>query len=465
MAKQRTGDLDLAAAIQAYARRRAQPVAATLHVTIQPHALVLSPLMLAGVHHSIHAYAIGPVGDASSQVRVITDPRRRAAQDALLLNLADAIGRMVETCAVTPGAYPQIVVASHAAAAHLDLVADRLRRRRDDTRLRRLGDYLGHIVGRWPEAGQQALLVMTDILNDHYATVGAQGEDAHLEALLLWHQPPPNAGADLFDKIAEAQARPMGVRTTPEMDNNLAARLDHYRQARRTNAVDDVERIDQEVRALLTPVVMHIYTQTQRALTLIQESGLPPLPALARLDQIEADAFRRAMDYIASGRYAPSSGNEGVAAYAFLRREAMQESYNAALILGDRVERARARESGDVIVGTVEEYSPDDHGLLALVTSQRLRVRPGDTLYWADDTDVSVQVVSYINTDGVTRLMVRGQAERGDEPPLAGITVGMRLEFVRGKPRWDRLGSQLALYKAHAAITPWTHDNSYRPPS
>ena len=80
--------VNLVGRLRAFDAGRALRAASHLQVVIQPHALVIAPLAMAGEDTTIHALAVGPIG-SPAQIRVVPDPRVRGVI---------RLGRTVEFC-------------------------------------------------------------------------------------------------------------------------------------------------------------------------------------------------------------------------------------------------------------------------------------------------------------------------------------------------------------------------------
>jgi len=483
------GDLDVIGALRALQRRRAQPMATCLHVTVQPHALVVCPLALAGAHGSVHVVAYGPIGQVEPHVLVAPDPRHPTDREALLTRFGADLATYMDHCRAG-GDYPQLWVAGMPTARHLGLVAERLRIHDATTPPGLLARHLAHFAARFPVAGQQALHVASRVIADHWATAEPGGPGAHLGALLLWFDAPTAIAGDgtLFeDALAEARNWPMGVRTDPVRDAALHRAVVAYNRARRSadrpSQGGRVE-LDAPARAvwdILVPAARHAYDRVQRAVALIAGAGLAPLRGLDELDAAEVDMFAYAMDALSAGRWSGRSSTRSMAR-SYLMRQAAQENVDAALVLGDRVARARACLAGTVVAGTVvagtvvagtvvagtvvaERIVERRDGALVVRTAQSiLRVRSGDQMYWADDTRLRLRIEDIRPedaADGATTLVIlaitRGQRS------VARPSPGAAVELVPAIPDWGRALRETARLSARPDAPPWAPARD-RPP-
>lgn len=453
------GELDLLARLLAYRDGRAYPRVSHRQVSIQPDALVLAPLAMAGEDTTIHIVAYGPIG-RPPRVLCVPEPRKRDDQFRLFVELGADIEAYFRHCREA-GRFPQLWVSSGAVAAHLDTLADRLRYNRQNTDVKRFGELLSYATGRFPVAGQQALLTATGALKLHWATGQQDGEDEHLGALLTWLEPP--ASRSILAAVAAAELEPMGVKTDPAFDRDVLAPLvGAYNEAAGAGASPAALRTRARlIRDALEPGARRIYEATQRAVALLRDSGLPPLPDLPAMEACEAaefESFMRARDAAIplALRDSPKA-----AAFGLAGREHALETVEAAVLLGDRVARARGRLSGRVLLGVVENPRSTRTGPRSFVycfdirSRQRvLHLRRRDELCWVDDPRLRVVVEDVRRDNGTTRVSLRVLAgQRAVGLPPRGTT----LELVESAPKWDDIWRVRGHLKTVLAMTPWTH--------
>src|SRR5947209_11344940 len=132
--------IELLARLQAYEAGRAMPIASHRQVAVQPEALVLCTLAMAGEDATVHAVACGRLGEAGEFCSV-PDPRDREEQYHLFAWLGERIERYFSACEAA-GSYPQLWVSSGSGVQHLDILADRLRFNRQNPAVQRCGELL-----------------------------------------------------------------------------------------------------------------------------------------------------------------------------------------------------------------------------------------------------------------------------------------------------------------------------------
>lgn len=454
------GDLNLLARLLAFRDGRAQRCASHLQVALQQDAWVLCPIAMAGEDTTIHVVAYGRVG-AAPRIRCVPDPRKRDDQFALFEALGAYLERYFEDCRRN-GGFPQLWVSSGAVAGHLDTLADRLRYNSLNARVRRFGELLSYATGRFPIDGQQTLLTATAALRLHWATGQQPAEDEHLGTLLAWIDPP--AGVTIQEAIAEAERVPMGVKTDPEFDARVLDPLvEAYDVATRGSGASPAAAANaaRRIRRALEPVAMRVYDATQRAVILLQTSGFPALPDLVEMERREAAEFDNFMQARDDGRPLTLRDRPRAAAFGLSAREEARENVEAATVLGDRVARARARLTGRVVLGTVENPrrvrigSRSFEDRFDLRSTQRiLHVRLRDELLAVEDSRLKVLVEDVRRDTTSTVLSLRMLA---GQRAVGLPAVGANLELVDGVPKWNDIWRVRGHLKKVLTSTPWTH--------
>ncbi len=431
-----TSDLDVVTRLRAIRQGRAQLVTTHRQAALHAHALVLAPVAMAGENVTVHAIAYGRVGQITPTILTVPDPRRRDDQGRLLRRLAHDIDVYVRDCQ-QQGCYPQLIVSCYAAAQYLDLLSERLRRLRDDPDVQWMGEYLAHATHRLPVPGQQALHMATRVLAAHWVQGYDTGADEHLGVALTWIDPP--SGTPLDAALASAGRGVMGIKTDVEWDRHVLAPLvAAYARAVRSGSRQPIAGAA-SIDAALTSIVTPVYHAIQRAVALVRECGLPPLPALGYMDEIEHDAFARFWERLNAGKYTPARENPRTAAYTLATRLVAGDNYDAALLADDRVTQARAQIEGRLVVGVVVGTDIGGTGgeriLTVLSWQDTLRVRPGDRLYWAPQPRLSCILRALVRTDEGTHLTLTvTSGMRTVRCPTAGEGI-MLLPAV---PDWDR---------------------------
>jgi hypothetical protein len=451
--------LEIVAKIVSFEKEQAVPIASHRRVTVQPHALVLCTLAMAGEDTTVHIVACGRVGQRPD-LRSVPDPRFRNDQYELFEWLGERVERYYDECRRV-GTHPQIWVSSEGAIKHLDILADRLRYNQQNLRVKRLGELLTYATERYPIHGQQALHCATRALRFHYATGQQIAEDEHLGTLLTWIDPP--SGSSVFAAVALAEQKPMGVKTDPEFDRLvLEGLVTAYNRAKRDGAPPGaLRRRAVAVHESLVPVVTSIYEATQVAISILRTRWRRPLAGLNELQRRETEEFESFMRSRDAGYFLPLRDKPKPAAFKLTERENARETAEAALYAGDRVALARGQLAGRVLAGTVQNPRRVRtrprifESTFDILSNQRvLRVRPRDELHLLNDPRHKVLVRTVERTGRVTRVGVEiTKGSRAVGLPPAGTLV----EFTPAVPHWDALIRIRMQLSERLAVQPWTH--------
>jgi len=449
--------IDLVARLRAYEAGHAIRCATHLQVAIQPHALIIVPLAMAGEDTFLHGIAVGTIG-GPPEVRIIPDPRVRDEQYALI----EWVGAIVERYYAerrARGEFPQMWVSSEAAAGQLDILADRLRFTRDASAIKRTGDLLTYVTERRPIAGQQALITATGALSLHYATGQQRAEDEHLGTFLTWLDPPQ--GIDIRRAVERAEREVMGVKTDPEFDRReLAPLISAFNRARKAQASErELEQRRAAIETRLQPIIGTIYAAVQRALGFLQ-GQFPPAGILANLTAHEADEFASFMTARDGGMPLPYRDTPKAGAFKISARELAIQNADADAVYGDTMAQARARLEGRILTGRTENASIIKAGRKKLhrfdveSAQTNLHLRAGDKLALLANSGLCCVVEGVRRSDAATRvslLVVKGMNSVG--MPLDGTAV----DFTPPRAEWDQLIRLRGKMSKRLAATPWTH--------
>jgi hypothetical protein len=454
--------ISLVARMRAFEAGRAVRVAAQRQIMLQPHALVLSTIAMAGEDTTVHAVAVGGIGKPA-QVYVVPDPRVRDEHYGLFEWLLTVVEPYFLRCRERAD-FPQVWVSSGAGIAHLDTLADRLRYNQHNADARRLGELLSYATERSPIAGQQALISAAGALRLHFATGQQDGEDEHLGALLTWIRPPPRQAVQSAVELAERQ--PMGVNTDPEFDTtHLVPRLADYNAARKRGApAQELRDRGALITAQLSPVVEAIYAAVQRAYAELQQFSGVEAPLLGELRRIEADQFERFMQARDDGQHLPYRDKPKGAAFRIADREQMIELTETGLLRCDSVAQARAYLRGSILRGTVAAVSAERvphrtiHRLEIRTSQATLRVRTGDELASLADGRLRYEVtgVSRRGKWSIVALeIISGMRSVGCPPEGAAVELGPL------EPDWNKMYRERIQMSARLANPPWTHTDNF----
>jgi hypothetical protein len=416
-------DLDLLLQLQAARTGRAQRAASRLSFALMPHALIVAPIAMAGEDGSLHAVAYARPG-GRTHFMFCPDPRERDLQDELLIRFGRIIDRQVEIC-VSEDEFPQLIVPSGSAAELLETIADLVRFREEIDPLRRMGSFLAWNASRRFQQGQQALLVAPSLLAAHFRTGMPPGEDGHLLASLEWH----GTGERIWERVAAAELIPMGVRTDPEFDRlELAPVIDGYHGS----VASEKEAARAEIGVLLRQVAEEMVAAVQRALSVLEGSGLRPLPGLEEIVELDRESFADHLNHIQAKGRIPLRERGTRAVRRLEESEEIDRNVAAALMLGDAFHRERALMDGRLLRAQVVQVTKAGRKqYLRLVAEQEpLRVRARDVLVRVDQPKFSVEIDHVRDGEIACRVASGGR--------VCGLPeVGEVLELASHVPDWE----------------------------
>ena len=459
-------DLKLYARLLAHGQKRAVRYATHQRVAIREDALVLNFLAMAGEGDTMHIVSIGRIGE-EAQVKCVPDPRIRSLQHRLYSWLANELEAYFQWC-LDHETYPQVWIPSPVALRHLGNIADAIRYRKDEPRVQRLADLLSYLVERGEVAGQQSIMVASQVLAGHFATPQAPSDDDHLGAMLCWIDPPPIVPIDFA--LARVEQAPAGVKTLPSFDEEVLVPLvTEFNEARRGRQQERANLLARHIQHALEPIVSRIHGFTQAAVELLRREDLPPLPDLEAMEELEAREFAFFMAGIQSEEpFRPrASDSVSQAVYKLTKREGAESNLEASLVAGDGFEKAQAILSGSLLVGEVanpQKVRVEDCNRLQfeLRSDQRvLSVRPGDELMRLDDARFVVRVVAMCSRDdggtSLTCQILKGQRTFGLP------SEGAYLELFGSHASWGSLGWQMAQIKKRLKHPHWLHQREEMP--
>lgn len=478
-----TASYDTLLRLRAWHQGQAEVRVTCQQVRVQPHAMLLAPVKMAGEDVTIFACGWGGRG-GPMQFDFVADPRNRDAEYALFARLGAVLARYFTWCQAHE-LHPQVWVASPAAVRLLDLLADRLRYAGTGPAAKpagvvRFGEHLTHLVQRATVPGNQTLLAATEVLGLHFATGQQPAEDIHLGAFLAWIDPP--AGQPLEVAVAAAEATPTGVLAQPDTDNDeLAGPVAAWNAARRRDAAPaDLDALARPVGTVLRTVVTPIFGAIGAAIDAVERLGLPELASLDGRVAGEERTFEGFMAYLERPDHRFALRDQPLpAALGLLEREAAAADLAAELALEDPLCRAQAASAGAALTATLAGHQQTTepstgptgrrsrrqvHTVTLRTTEADGRLRPGDTFRWIDNPGLVVQVEDF-TTDAAGGLRVAARITGGFIRP--GVpAVGTVLELVAAVPERWRFPAKRAKVRARLASgLPWPHDPAQAPPA
>lgn len=308
--------LDVCLAARAHHSGRALRKAQFRHRRLEPRPLAL-------VLYQLGAEPFAPAaigwGESHSRLtfRVAGEPRNRDLAFALLLDFAKWFNQRFEAPAadretIRHGDYeftrarsaPQVLVANSATAKMLDRIGRRLAYlpttgpRPADEALVRLSRHLRFLASHSWMPGQQLLVSLTDLLNDHWMSAQSDLERQSLAALDAFIDPPGKLHG--FEAAARVENDSVGPIPGAEDDERLepvVERFNELRSGRTTPAV---------IKPLLAPIDDHYRPLVERAWDLLwrcrdREASHTEAPSVARRWIKDREAYTTHIDWMARG--------------------------------------------------------------------------------------------------------------------------------------------------------------------
>ncbi len=267
--------LDISLASRSHVSGRALRKAKYLHRRLSPQPLAAVLYQLGAEPFS--AAAIG-WGDHPTRLtfRIAGEPRNRDLAFGLLLEFAQWFNPRFEAPAadretVTRGKYefnrarsaPQVLIANSATAKMLDRLGRRLAYlpttgpRPADEALVRLGRHLRFLSSHAWVPGQQLLVSLTDLMNDHWITSQSEMERQSLPALDAFIDPPD--GVHGFDAATQVEDDSIGPVPAGDKDELLAPLVERFNKLRGGSTAQRV------IKPLLASIEDHYRPLVQRA--------------------------------------------------------------------------------------------------------------------------------------------------------------------------------------------------------
>jgi hypothetical protein len=308
--------LNVALAARAFRAGRALRTASFRHRRLLPDPLAVVLWQLGAEPFAAAAVGWGNRADRL-EMAVAGEPRNRDLAFAALLRLARWFNPLFEAPAAdrerfTRGEHtitrartaPQVLVANAATVEFLGRLGRRLAYlpttgpRSAPEALVRLGRHLRFLWAHAAVPGQQLLVCLTDLLNDHWATPRSPLERRSLAALDAFIDPP--TGQHGFDAAARAEGQPVGPVPAGEDDERLAPLVDLFNKGRGGSTDSGV------VGRLLGPIEDHYRPLVRRTWDLLwrcrgREAAFPEAPSVARRWDEDRDAYTAHVDWLAQG--------------------------------------------------------------------------------------------------------------------------------------------------------------------
>jgi hypothetical protein len=304
---------DMMLAARSFKEGRALRSSSKRHRRFVARALALVVWQMAGEPFSAAALGWG-CSREDLTITVAGEPRDRELACARLRCFARWFNPWFESPAddceiVTKGDYsfrrartaPQVLVANTATVEALGHLGRRLAHlpstnaKPADETLLRLGRHLSFLHQHASVPGQQVLITLTDLLNDHWMTAQSDVERQSLAALDAWIAPP--AGLHGFTAAAAAEERPVGPVPPGEWDEELEPLVESFNEKRAGRTERSV------VEPLLGPIEKHYRALVEHTWELLwrcreRELAFAEAPSVGRRWAEDRKAYTSHIDWV-----------------------------------------------------------------------------------------------------------------------------------------------------------------------
>lgn len=461
---------DFALHARALVEQRAVKAAERAHIALREDAVFVSVLAMHGEPSLLWGVAVGRKNDAKPRnVHVAADPRVFKEH----LDVWNALGagfRSVFPANPDDDWFPQVLVASRAAWRHLHAAAERMFTV-DDADARHAAETILWLAERAEHAGSQAIVVLADLLRDHYATGNPDDED-RLDEWCTWFgidDPRQTVAWTTVDKATgvrtDHEASPDGIdeaRTDPEYDSasifqGLAGKKRSLytvmTAARKAQEDGKVHQARNAAMRAQQPLVRTVETRFKRLVRLyarVRDDFPQPLPGLDLVAGEDARSWVRWRKSRDDGYYVARRDNVLSATIGLMSREHAADAWERLLVAGDDVAFRRAVHDGRGITGDVTAV---DGRILEVTTSQPIvRARPGTELVQRG-SDKPVLNVEDLRSQGADTVLVIDAGAKTDGRP----ELGDKVVLVPAPFDWGRASRSRASAVERLRNPPWTH--------
>lgn len=367
--------IEIVARIYAHKEKRAVPIRATSALAPSPMpAFGIAPVRVVSEQRA-QAIAYGLMGKAPDVV-VSWHPLGR--ESAWLEPFAKALDDYLSLCSLQAKP-PRIWVPHGSALEVVDLLGHRYRRNKKATdSLRCMGAQCRALGVEYTFAGQQVVVVASELLLAHAVTGQQPIEDRHLGALLAWFELEPDV-----DPADEADRRALESPAAAMLTRKEDDRVEHLRKIAKSRK-PEAEDARSEIEAILRRGALREWDLLLRARRAFARIELPPDPELGHLMRASRERILYALQRDLSNPSQPHSLSRRLDTY-----EHAIEVLEDIEIRKDDIFNEKARQKGRVffaeVVDVDQPISSRRPCTLTLHTFQDvLRIRPGQAFQTLD---------------------------------------------------------------------------------
>jgi hypothetical protein len=365
--------LDTLAAVEAFQAGRAQRTAMACHRRLHEKPLMICAFQLGGEPFSVNTIAWG-TKPARMRMAVIGDARNRdllfdgllpfcrdfnAFFEAPFAHAYTVTGRGGRERTVVDDA-PQIVVPNAETGRLLGRLGRRMRfldlgAQPVDPALVTCGSHLAFLGEQLPVAGQNLVIDLVSLLQEHWAFALNSVERANLAALDAFIDPP--AGLHGHEAAAREELDPIGPRPDADQDGRAEQIITVF-NARRARSTDPAV-----VKPLLAPVKRHYEPLLRRTWAMAWrrldgERALPTARFVSDREAGDRDAYAFHMDGVGRGIRRRARRTIAQAIERVRDLESRQSAYLAQVALDDPLKMVDVLARGEAIIGRVSSEDP-----------------------------------------------------------------------------------------------------------
>jgi hypothetical protein len=466
--------LDVTLAARAYRNGHGLRTAIHRHRHLLPRPLAVVLFQLGAEPFAAAAIGWGERQDRLT-IRVAGEPRNRDLAFALLLEFAEWFNPRFEAPAadretIDRGEYtftlartaPQLVVANAGTVKMLERLGRRLAYlptdgpRPADEGLVRLGRHLRFLANHSWVPGQQLLVSLTDLLNEHWTTAQSEVERQSLAALDAFLEPPH--GVHGFEAAARVEDASVGPIPAGDDDERLAPLVERFNQLRNNRTTPAV------IQPLLAPIGDHFRPLVHRAWNLLwrcrdRESGFAEASSVERRWAEDRQAYTAHIDWMARGGLRRTRQTSRQAATTLRRLEESQRLLEAEEACDDPLRMVPYLLQHKALSGRVVEVDREHREL----ATKRMVARPLVTLNSPDPCLIPLGKELWWSTQPGGREYV---VEAIAAAPDGGWLVTLKLMTGSTAAELPGVGSDacFSVHNTHRAppltlpdAEPWTH--------
>jgi hypothetical protein len=452
---------DVTLSVRAHRHGRGLRSSLFRHRRLTDQPLVILPWQLGAEPFSAAAIGYGNQPGRFT-LAVAGEPRNRDLAFTALLRFARWFNPLFEAHAGRAGAAPQLLVANGGGADMLRRLGRRLAflpvegPRAAAPDLVRLGRHLLFLSLHRAVPGQQLLLVLTELLDAHWATALSPVERQSLAAMDAYLE--PAAGMHGFEAAALAEGQAVGPVPPGESDADLAPLVEEFNRARAGGTDPAV------VTPLLKGIEDHYLRLTRAAWPLLwrcrdREARYPEAASVCRRWVEDCGAYQRHLEWMAKSGLRRTRQTPRQAVLTLRNLEEAQRLVEAEEACDDPLRMAPYILQNKAVRGRVVHVDSGHkeagarravrRPLITLVSPEPCVMAPGKELWWTTQPGGREFVVESVVPE-----------------PGGGSRVTLKLMTSSAKTGFPSVGSD-ACFSAHSttqrwlgelpAVDPWTH--------